>query len=671
MTCNPIHFLLLLFFLSPSLGAQSQPNTDSLLMVISSAPNNAAKLDSINKILSPIRDVHIAGLDTLFRIRQKLLVNHGDQQAKIDAAVTHAFYLVKSFMPAESKKIIEPYYDKLDEIESRLQQADVLYAYAHCHEDLRENEKAFNLMNQSVSLYEEVGDSSYDQYTQALIALSRVGFTISEYASSSIALNKAKSLALRNKDSTALRGVHQDLTILFSQIGLYDEAEAYWNERSRYFSTPESNESKAIGLVNLGRNLILQDRWAEALNNYHTAQSYSPFVGGWTFMDVYNYNGIIECLYFLNRRDSIPFYFDLLRTAFDDIDRSVTYEFLLKQSAFLTNVATGQFSSAEKIGLSLLANAEQSSDGAEIMMHARFLAELYEESGNSAEALKYNKRYVHLRDSIQTANRTNALLLYQTQFETAEKENEIFRLEKEGELLNTKIERNRLFRALLIAGLALLILCGIIIYYRIKQKELIKMQDLRMGISSDLHDEVGSLLSGVTMQTQMLSAIPEEKRPAFIKEIGENTRKAVTTMRDLVWSIDSRRDKIEDLKDKIADTCHQLLEPAGFEYEIHLDDRSDRIKKINPKSKKEVYLIAKEAINNIVKHSSGRQVNITLAEQNKALQLTIEDNGNNAKNASKSGQGLENMQYRANSVGGKFKIDQSDDHFEVQVLVPL
>ena len=50
-------------------------------------------------------------------------------------------------------------------------------------------------------------------------------------------------------------------------------------------------------------------------------------------------------------------------------------------------------------------------------------------------------------------------------------------------------------------------------------------------------------------------------------------------MRDLVWSIDSRRDKIEDLQDKITDTCHQLLEPAGFKYAIHLDDQSHRIKK--------------------------------------------------------------------------------------------
>ena len=651
--------------------SQSAINADSLLNTWQTSTNHDNLLDSLNHFLANLQDNHVKGADTLFATKHQILVKRGLRAEELKNAVSYTIYLIKSFQPEKAKEFIGPYFTNLSQIENSLQKADVIYAYGHVHEDLRENERAFELINEAVDIYEETADSSYENYTSALIALSRVAFTISDYPASSIALNKAKALSLRNRDSVNLRGVHQDLTILFSQIGLYDEAEEYWNERGKYFSTSETKESKAIGLINLGRNLILQDRWEDALNNYRTSQSYAPFIGGWSFMDVYNYNGIIECLYFLNRRDSIPFYFDLLQKSFENINRSVTYEFLLKQSEFLTKVATGQFNSAERIGLALLVNAEKSNDGAEIMMHARFLSELFEASGNGTKALKFNKRYVHLKDSIQTANKTNALLLYQTQFETAEKENEIFRLENERQLLNAKIERNRLLRILLLAGLILLVLVGIIIYYRIKQKELIKMQDLRMGISSDLHDEVGSLLSGITMQTQMLEVIPDDQKSDFIKDIGVNTRRAVATMRDLVWSIDSRRDKIEDLKDKIADTCHQLLEPAEFKYEINLSGDIIHLRTLNPKTKKEIYLIAKEAINNIVKHSNGDTVKIRLFAMRNQLRLTISDNGDSQAKPSLSGQGLENMKYRTNSIGGKIKIGQSNGIFEVQISVPL
>ncbi len=186
-------------------------------------------------------------------------------------------------------------------------------------------------------------------------------------------------------------------------------------------------------------------------------------------------------------------------------------------------------------------------------------------------------------------------------------------------------------------------------------------------ISSDLHDEVGNLLSGITMQTQMLPVIPEENKTDFIKEIGQNTRRAVSTMRDLVWSIDSRR----DLMDRISDACQQLLEPAGFQYEFDISGDLDQLKKLNPKAKKEIFLIAKEAINNIVKHSNGDEVSIALAEKNRQLELIILDNGTQSQNTSTSGQGLENMQHRTQQINGELKVHQNSQGYEVKLLVPL
>ncbi len=343
----------------------------------------------------------------------------------------------------------------------------------------------------------------------------------------------------------------------------------------------------------------------------------------------------------------------------------------MKQSRFLNNLINGDYVAAERDGLDLYQNALESNDGAEIMMHARFLSELYSRWGKSDKALQYENLFLVKKDSIQEVNKTNALLLYQTQYETQEKENEIFRLQKESELLNTKISRDRLFKALLGSGLILLVLGAMLIYSRIKQAELIKMQNLRTEISSDLHDEVGSLLSGINMQTQMIDVVPDSKRRDFLQDISQNTQRAVSTMRDLVWSIDSRRDRVEDLKDKVAETCHLLLEPAEFTFTINFSN-SDWSTNLNPRLKKEIYLISKEAINNIVRHSNGNKVVIDLSIESNHLKLLIRDNGCPAANSVPStGMGLENMQLRAKQINGALKTGMQQHGFTVELDCPI
>ncbi|NND31652.1 MAG: hypothetical protein HKN76_03610 [Saprospiraceae bacterium] len=650
---------------------KSQVNVDSILLIakdLSTQPDQASYLDSV---LRDIADQRIPGAMELFHYRKQMALQNSSRSDEIKQAVLTAHYLANTFEPEKAKEEILPYYEQVNELEDPLQKADIYFIYAYVHEKLRDNEVAYENLHKAVELYDQVKDSSYVNYHNALTALGRATFTTGRYAESSIVIGKVKELALHNNDSNAVRGALQDLSILFSQIGLYDEAAAYERERMLYYSRPPSNDSRAIGLINASRNLILQDRWREALQTYREALALAPFSSRFDFFDIYIYNGIIECLYFSSQPDSIAFYFNLLENKFDKLNRSASYEFLYLQSRFLYRVSQRQFVQAEKDGLALFNNALQSNDGAEIMMHSRFMSELYRAWNRYDEALAYNDIYVAKKDSIQSANKTNALLLYQTQYETREKENEINSLQQERELLSAKVAKDRLFRALLLTGLVLLLLMGLVVYYRIKQKELLRIQNIRMGISSDLHDEVGSLLSGITMQTDMLAVVPEDEKPGFIREIGENTRRAVTTMRDLVWSIDSRRDKVIDLKDKMTDTCHQLLASAGFKYDLKLSESEGKAISMNPRAKKEIYLIFKEALTNITKHSNGDQVSIEMRTENKELHLSIKDNGKKIKKGSLSGQGSDNMHHRAKLINGQLSINQQPDFYEVVLVAPL
>ena len=651
--------------------AWAQINSDSILTIIEGLDSDAVKVAKLDSILNPLSETRIPGAEPLFQKNMELVRQLGDREKEVKLAVSYSMYMIETFEPEKGKSIIEPYFEKVEEIEDLLLKGDVYYAYGHAFEDLRENMKAYDLIQKALEYYEMVGDSSNAHYGAVANALGRIAFTIGKYPESSLALAKSKDIFIYNKDSAGVVGVFQDLTILFSQIGLYDEAEDYWNQREAYFTEPPSNENVAIGLINLGRNLILQEKWDQAQSNYRRALGLGPFEARFGFLNLYAYNGLIEALYFGDKGDSIPYYFNLLNQEFESVNRSVTYEFLFKQSRFLNNLIRENYVAAERDGLDLYQNALESSDGAEIMMHARFLSELYNRWGKSDKALEYENLFLIKKDSIQEVNKTNALLLYQTQYETQEKENEIFRLQKESELLNTKISRDRLFKALLGAGLILLVLGAMLIYSRIKQAELIKMQNLRTEISSDLHDEVGSLLSGINMQTQMIDVVPDNKRRDFLQDISQNTQRAVSTMRDLVWSIDSRRDRVEDLKDKIAETCHLLLEPAEFTFDINFSNPGGSTS-LNPKLKKEIYLISKEAINNIVRHSNGDSVLIDLRIDSNRLMLLIRDNGHPAANSVPStGMGLENMQLRARQINGNLKTGMQGHGFSVELDCPI
>lgn len=659
-------FISVLFWVI-SEQALAQINSDSILTAIESLYSDGAKVAKLDSILTPLAETRIPGAEPLFQRNLELVKQLGDREKEVKVAVSYSMYMIETFEPEKGKSIIEPYFKEVEEIEDLLLKGDVYYAYGHAFEDLRENIKAYDLIQKALEYYELVGDSSNVHYGAVANALGRIAFTIGKYPESSLALAKSKDIFIYNKDSAGVVGVFQDLTILFSQIGLYDEAEDYWNQREAYFTEPPSNENVAIGLINLGRNLILQEKWDQAQDNYRRALGLGPFEARFGFLNLYAYNGLIEAMYFGGQGDSIPYYFELLNQEFESVNRSVTYEFLFKQSRFLNSLISGNYVAAERDGLDLYQNAMESSDGAEIMMHARFLSELYSKWGKSDKALEYENLFLLKKDSIQEVNKTNALLLYQTQYETQEKENEIFRLQKESELLNTKISRDRLFKALLGTGLILLVLGAMLIYSRIKQAELIKMQNLRTEISSDLHDEVGSLLSGINMQTQMIDVVPDNKRRDFLQDISQNTQRAVSTMRDLVWSIDSRRDRVEDLKDKIAETCHLLLEPAGFTFNINFSNAGGS-KALNPKLKKEIYLISKEAINNIVRHSNGGKVQIDLTIESSRLKLRIKDDGTVGENTQKSaGMGMENMQFRAEQINGHLQAGMQKDGFTVML----
>ncbi|GAB3716248.1 hypothetical protein GCM10027592_57360 [Spirosoma flavus] len=207
------------------------------------------------------------------------------------------------------------------------------------------------------------------------------------------------------------------------------------------------------------------------------------------------------------------------------------------------------------------------------------------------------------------------------------------------------------------------------IQYRVRQGiEKIKAQEaIRINISSDLHDDVGSILSGLAMQSQLMALTAREEQKELLGEISAMSHDAMERMRDTVWAIDSRKDKYENLIDRMRAFAERNLNQQGIthDFDIAIDDAR---KFIDPHKRQNIYLIFKEAITNICKHSDATHVTMAFGESNRHLYLLIHDNGARKKKANSDGIGLSNIQMRATRIGGELRVTY-ENGFKVELTL--
>jgi signal transduction histidine kinase len=142
-------------------------------------------------------------------------------------------------------------------------------------------------------------------------------------------------------------------------------------------------------------------------------------------------------------------------------------------------------------------------------------------------------------------------------------------------------------------------------------------------------------------------------------------------MSDIVWSIDPRRDDLASVIARVRQFALDLLEPQGIAFTVATPDGAERVR-LGPEERRHLYLILKEAVNNIVKHSGASRATIAFAAEGPRLRVEVRDDGRGLSDAPareaqappiasrprgpRGGHGLENMAYRAAQMGGRLEI---------------
>ncbi|MFC4791855.1 ATP-binding protein [Hymenobacter endophyticus] len=314
---------------------------------------------------------------------------------------------------------------------------------------------------------------------------------------------------------------------------------------------------------------------------------------------------------------------------------------------------------------------------ADIQAGNEVLAQAYAQLGDFAHAYQAQQAFMVARDSLTGAEVRRRTAALQFRNELSQQQAEIRLLTQQNRLQQQHQQLGRLKQqrqaALLVGlGLGLLLLAGAGLWqYRRRQAR--REAALRTSLAADLHDDVGSLLTQISLQSTMLreGLYPVEQQRSHLDHMAETSRMAARQMSDVVWGIDARNDSFTSMLDRMHDHAHQVLPPAGLELDFYADPAL-AASSVSLGTRQALYLIYKEALHNAVKHARATQVTVRLRQQGRQLELVVLDDGQAAPiRPAVGGQGLRNMRARAAAAAGTVTYETQGPGFRVTARLPL
>lgn len=205
---------------------------------------------------------------------------------------------------------------------------------------------------------------------------------------------------------------------------------------------------------------------------------------------------------------------------------------------------------------------------------------------------------------------------------------------------------------------------GLLIYYisTLRVKNLLAIEKLKTKIAADLHDNVGSGLTEISILSELAALKSDSKNPEAKKElkiISELSRQLVDNMSDIVWVVNPQRDSLHDLIVRLKNNYSETLNSLGISFRVSNLENLKEIK-LPIDFKQNLYLILKEAINNAIKHSKCSVIQLEANARQDFIEISVTDDGIGLDESNVySGNGIKNIKQRAESIGGKVKWKSS------------
>jgi len=532
------------------------------------------------------------------------------------------------------------------------------------------------------------------------------------YAAALDLFRKCKELAAHTRDTPALILVYRNTGNVYSQLGQTIPALQAYQRSARIADETGDKRAAARTINNIGALYEEQKDFGNALAYYNKAEAIARAAGDSSILaDCANNKGVVYEQQ-LNYPEALRAYQQALRiyegTGNEERiglalnNMGIVYKYLgdypraiahYRRSLMLAERGNNKFLAAANLNnignvYALLHDYRQAiaynSRSLQIAREIKALniiieaysslAEAHAEAGDYRRAYHSYRQYAQARDSFISAERSEQLAALQTKYETEKKEKEIISLKQEEQHYLLQLARQQLllqrrnYLVMVIAGIVVLLgITGFLFYSRqqLKQRQLRERAVLdaeyreRMRIARDVHDDLGSGLSRISLMAQLADkkAAGEQQPAQELHYIARVSKELVDNMRDLIWVLNPEHASLDNLVARIREFCSDYLEENGIAVTFDIPQEM-KDTHISRDLQRNVFFTVKEAVHNVVKHAAATRVHIRLETAEDAICIGISDNGKGFDTATvkESGNGLRNMRQRMEALGGSYKI---------------
>ena len=210
--------------------------------------------------------------------------------------------------------------------------------------------------------------------------------------------------------------------------------------------------------------------------------------------------------------------------------------------------------------------------------------------------------------------------------------------------------------------------------YRHRVRRLVELERVRTRIAADLHDDIGSSLSEISVLSEVLrKQLGAQEAPASknLFLINRVSQEALDSMSDIVWAINPLQDHLSDLVRRMRRVASEVLPARDIEFSFNVPTSGLDLR-LGADIRREVFLMFKETLNNVVRHSKCTRAEIELKIERAWLELVVADNGKGfAPDQVSEGNGLVSLRRRARALGGETVVaSHAGEGTTVTIKVP-
>ncbi len=303
--------------------------------------------------------------------------------------------------------------------------------------------------------------------------------------------------------------------------------------------------------------------------------------------------------------------------------------------------------------------------------------------GNSAQALHFQEEYYKIKEKIFDDSRAKMLAELETKYQAEKKEKELAESRAKILVVENK-EKQKTTWLLLTALLALFAFAFSYLIFRQQKLKLAqqkqefqlkeeigrietqnKLQEQRLSISRDLHDNIGSQLTFIISSVNNLKFRHQTENRALLNQlnkIGDFATETIVELRDTIWAMNAGKIKFDDLRSRIFNFLEKARESGNeLKTNFEIDEPLKEIE-LTATAGINIYRTIQEAVNNAIKHSGAGHISISIKNvRNENIEISVFDDGKGFdSSATEKGNGLYNMAKRMEDIGAKFRLETEE-----------